>query len=344
MSSKNNNIPKEFDFSWLFKDVKNEKPELKKGQFWTIFRPEIENEEVNETEKGQIVLIMEIEDNNVFIVPVHATESTRTMLDPLISEECHNLHPYPIVAVVTMVQNIGEKPFKSARFVGDMTKEGLKIIKESYNKYLDAIDALAYVQIKDAHNEELTDEEEKEATKAGIYKLCPVNGDIDSLIEFNNEISDILQPWHVLAMAESFAFEEEKQASEVAEPEPEYGFFQKVASKIKIFFNDSALGEISPMAAGEAEKADHTIPFKKEYMGMKLEFLIIIRPDKNDKKFTTISIDGKASSFVRDRNAKITLMFSDGSKESLVFDNENNKLLRIKNRDTEIISINIELN
>ena len=74
MSSKNNNIPKEFDFSWLFKDVKNEKPELKKGQFWTIFRPEIENEEVNETEKGQIVLIMEIEDNNVFIVPVHATE------------------------------------------------------------------------------------------------------------------------------------------------------------------------------------------------------------------------------------------------------------------------------
>ena len=76
---------------------------------------------------------------------------------------------------------------------------------------------------------------------------------------------------------------------------------------------------------------------------MKLEFQIIIRPDKNDKKFTNISIDGKASTFVRDRNAKITLIFADSSKGKFIFDNEYNRLWRLANKSSEIVSINIEL-
>ncbi|MGI6394273.1 MAG: hypothetical protein ACOX2F_06030 [bacterium] len=339
----NNNIPKEPDFSWLFKDVTNEKPELKAGQLWTIFHHEIENEEKDETETGQIVLIMEIDGSNIFIVPVHATESTRTILDPLIPNEFHNLHPYPIVAVVTMAQNIGTEPFKTARFVGEIAKEGVEIIEESYSKFLNAIDELATVQYKDAHEIELTDDEEEAATKAGIYKLCPVNGDIDSLIEFNDEISEILEPWHILAMAELFAKEKVKHIDEVAEPKVAHSFFQKVTSKIKIIFNDSVLGDISLMAAGEAEKADHTIPIKKEYKGMKLEFQIVIRPDKNDKNFTCISIDGKASTFLRDKNVKVTLVFENNLEESFVFDNESRKVWKFRNQNAKISSISVLL-
>jgi hypothetical protein len=100
-----------------------------------------------------------------------------------------------------MAQNIGKEPFETARHLGEIKPEGMEIVKTQYEKYLNAIEELAVVQYKDAHGIELTDEEEAAATKAGIYKLCPVNGDIDSLIEFNNEISEILEPWHILAMA-----------------------------------------------------------------------------------------------------------------------------------------------
>ena len=194
----NNNIPKEPDFSWLFKDKK--RPSLiEEGQLWTIFGP-VRKEDLSDA--GQIVVVMKVNQKSVFVIPVHATESTRTILDPIIFEEMHTAFPSPLIAVVHMAQNIGKEPFETARFVGEVTEEGLDLVKESYNKYLDAIEELAMVQYKDAHDIELTDEEEAAATKAGIYKLCPVNGDIDSLIEFNNEISDILEPWHILAMAE----------------------------------------------------------------------------------------------------------------------------------------------
>lgn len=340
MNNKNNNILQEPDFSWLFKN-KARPSNIKEGQLWTIFGPVREK---NLSDPGQIVLIMETNENFVFVIPVHATESTRTILDPVIFEEMHTAFPSPLVAVVHMAITIGKEPFETAKYIGEIKPEGMDIVKKHYEKYLTAIDALAFVQIKEAHNEELTDEEEAEATKAGIYKLCPVNGDIDSLIEFNNEISDILQPWHVLAMAEMFAEEEEEEkVPVVAEPEPAYGLFQKVASIIKIVFNDLALPDFLPAAAGEAEKADHTIPFKKEYMGMKLEFQIIIRPDKTDKKFTNILIDGKASTFLRDKNVKITLSFGNKSEESFVFDNESNKVWKFKNKDIEIASISVEL-
>lgn len=305
MNNNNNKIPKEPDFSWLFKDIKKEHPELKAGQFWTIFRPEINNEEIDETETGQIVLIMEIEDNNIFIVPVHATERTRTILDPLISEECHNLHSYPIVAVVTMAQNIGKEPFKTARFVGEITKEGLEIVKESYNKYLNAIGELAIVQYKDAHDIELTDEEEAVATKAGIYKLCPVNGDIDSLIEFNNEISDILQPWHVLAMAEMFTEEEEKQASEVAEKSSLYREIkQKVSLALQIIFGENSFNPVLS-GAGNADDLPGEIAINKD---IRLVFEYI-----NDNKIV-VKID---SILAMEKIPVITFIYEDGKEIEL---------------------------
>lgn len=335
----NNNIPKEPDFSWLFKN-KARPSNIKEGQLWTIFGPVREE---NLSDSGQVVVITDIKEKFVFVIPVHATESTRTILDPIILEKMHTAFPSPLVAVVHMAINIGKEPFETAKYIGEIKPEGMEIIKNQYEKYLKAVDALAYVQIKDAHDEELTDEEEKEATKAGIYKLCPVNGNIDSLIKFNNEISEILQPWHVLAMAESFAFEEEKAAAAIAEPKPKYNPFQKMVSIIERLFNGLALPDYPLIAAGEAEKAEHTIPFKKEYMGMNLDFKIIIRPNRTDKNFTDISIGGKASTFLRDKNVKITLFFGNKSEESFVFDNESNKVWKLRNKDIEIASISVEL-
>jgi len=323
MNSNNNNIPKEPDFSFLFEDISNEKPEVVAGQFWTIFRPEIETEEIDETEKGQIVLVLEVNENNIFIVPVHATESTRTILDPLISEEYHNLHPCPVVAVVTMAQNIGKEPFETARHLGEMTKEGLDLVKENYNKYLNAIEELAMVQYKDAHGIELTDEEEAAATKAGVYKLCPVNGDIDSLIEFNNEISEILEPWHILAIAEMFAEEEEKVAA-IAESKPIYNFFQKVASKIKITINDVIQPDFFPAAAaGEASKADHEIPVKINVAGKEEDVNIILEWDDR-KEVTKIWLEGDCVSKLCHENIEIEVHFENGEIVKHQFDNDDN--------------------
>ncbi len=340
-----NNYTSEPSFKKFFK--RPEKPStIKSGQIWTVFPDNKSIFSDNPENTGTVVLIYEASDESAFIVPIHPYKYLRPKTDIIIKKDVHfsGLSSNELVASIHLALSISTIAFDYGVYLGEFTKKGMIETKDALKNFENILFHLALAQRKDSRNEMMTDEESRNTVLAGIYDLVPVDGDLDTLIEFDNKIKDILQPWHVLAMAEMFAEEEVKQVSEVAEPEPIYNFSQKVASIIELIFNGSALGEISPMAAGEAEKADHTIPFKKEYMGMKLEFLIIIRPDKNDKKFTTISIDGKASSFVRDRNAKITLMFSDGSKESLVFDNENNKLLRIKNRDTEIISINIELN
>ncbi|HQI04139.1 MAG TPA: hypothetical protein PL195_02635 [bacterium] len=340
-----NNYTSEPSFKKFFK--RPEKPStIKSGQIWTVFPDNKSIFSDNPENTGTVVLIYEASDESAFIVPIHPYKYLRPKTDIIIKKDVHfsGLSSNELVASIHLALSISTIAFDYGVYLGEFTKKGMIETKDALKNFENILFHLALAQRKDSRNELMTDEESRNTVLAGIYDLVPVDGNLDDLIEFDNQIKDILQPWHVLAMAEMFAEEEVKQVSEVAEPEPIYNFSQKVASIIELIFNGSALGEISPMAAGEAEKADHTIPFKKEYMGMKLEFLIIIRPDKNDKKFTTISIDGKASSFVRDRNAKITLMFSDGSKESLVFDNENNKLLRIKNRDTEIISINIELN
>jgi len=275
LNNKNNNILQEPDFSWLFKN-KARPSNIKEGQLWTIFGPVREK---NLSDPGQIVLIMETNENFVFVIPVHATESTRTILDPVIFEEMHTAFPSPLVAVVHMAITIGKEPFETAKYIGEIKPEGMEIIKNQYEKYLKAIDALAYVQIKDAHNEELTDEEEATATKAGIYKLCPVNGDIDSLIEFNNEISDILQPWHVLAMAEMFAEEEVKQIDEVAEKRSKYG--KSIPEKII-----EIITELIPepvLDFGFRGSETRKMSFKITVSGVKksIDLIIMIEKDEN---------------------------------------------------------------
>jgi len=346
MTEKNNYIS-EPSFKKFFK--RPEKPStIKSGQIWTVFPDNKSIFSDNPENTGTVVLIYEASDESAFIVPIHPYKYLRPKTDIIIKKDVHfsGLSSNELVASIHLALSISTIAFDYGVYLGEFTKKGMIETKDALKNFENILFHLALAQRKDSRNELMTDEESRNTVLAGIYDLVPVDGNLDDLIAFNNQIKDILQPWHVLAMAEMFAEEEEEEidAAAIAEPEPGYGLFQKTASIIERLFNGLALPDYPLTAAGEAEKAEHTIPFKKDYMGMKLEFQIIIRPDKNDKKFTAISIDGKASSFVRDRNAKITLMFSDGSKESLVFDNENNKLLRIKNRDTEIISINIELN
>ncbi|MBP7433076.1 hypothetical protein KA996_05980 [bacterium] len=334
MNNKNNNILQEPDFSWLFKN-KARPSNIKEGQLWTIFGPVREK---NLSDPGQIVLIMETNENFVFVIPVHATESTRTILDPVIFEEMHTAFPSPLVAVVHMAITIGKEPFETAKYIGEIKPEGMEIIKNQYEKYLKAIDALAYVQIKDAHNEELTDEEEATATKAGIYKLCPVNGDIDSLIEFNNEISDILQPWHVLAMAEMFAEEEEKTV-------PENSFFQKVAAKIVVFvlylkgdIVKEKQPEYFPAAAGEASKADHKIPVKINVDGHEEEIDIILQwDDRND--VTKIKLEGDCVSRLCHEKIEIEVHFENKDVLKHQFNNEENFIFRMPLIQSTIVKI-----
>jgi len=334
LNSNNNNIPQEPDFSWLFKSKKHPS-ELKKGQLWTIFGPVREE---NLSDSGQVVVITDIKENFVIVIPIHATESTRTILDPVIFEEMHTAFSSPLVAVVHMAINIGKEPFETAKYIGEIKPEGMEIIKNQYEKYLKAVDALALVQIKDAHNEELTDEEEAAATKAGIYQLCPVNGDIDSLIEFNNEISEILEPWHILAMAEMLAEEEVKQASEVAEPEPIYNLFQRVASKIKTFFNDLALSDFSPAGAGEASKADHKIPVKINVDGQDENIKVVLKWD-DKKEITKILLEGNCISKLCHENIEIEVHFENGEIAKHKFDNDENFVFRMPLKQSPIAKI-----
>jgi len=341
-----NNYTSEPSFKKFFK--RPEKPStIKSGQIWTVFPDNKSIFSDNPENTGTVVLIYEASDESAFIVPIHPYKYLRPKTDIIIKKDVHfsGLSSNELVASIHLALSISITAFEYGVYLGEFTKKGMIETKDALKNFENILFHLALAQRKDSRNELMTDEESRNTVLAGIYDLVPVDGNLDDLIAFNNQIKDILQPWHVLAMAEMFAeAEEEEKVPVVAEPQPAYGLYQKVASIIKIDFNDLALPDFLPAAAGEAEKAEHTIPFKKEYMGRKLEFQIIIKPDKKDKRFTAISIDGKASSFVRDRNAKITLMFADGSKEIFVFDNENNKLMKIKNKDTKIISINIELN
>lgn len=78
-----------------------ERPDtVRRGQLWTVFSPVGSGDE---SEKGTLVLVTKLHENGDFeVAPVHATESTRTILDPILEPGLHTAHPALIVPVVTL--------------------------------------------------------------------------------------------------------------------------------------------------------------------------------------------------------------------------------------------------
>lgn len=191
---------KQPNFALLFGKDPERPDKVSRGQLWTVFSPVGGGDE---TEMGAIVLVAEVYENGSFkAIPVHATESTRTLLEPVLEPELHTAHTAPIVPVVTRSMMLPAEALTDARYIGEVSAEGLEVVDNATQAYYTAVEALASVQYADAHGKLLSDEEEQAATKAGIYKFCPVNGNIDVLMEFNAELVKPLEAWNMLAIAE----------------------------------------------------------------------------------------------------------------------------------------------
>jgi hypothetical protein len=171
---------------------------IEKGQIWAV--SDIKNEQ-----KQTLVLTTGKWENNWNIVPVHENLFLRTELDPLIDLYSEKLgESFEIVAVVHYSMTISETAFKNNSYFGSVSDNCFNIVKEKISEYWTAIMKLSEIQLNEStiHDFEEDDDDISPIT-SGIFELCPVAGcDLDELIEYNNEISEILQPWHILAMAE----------------------------------------------------------------------------------------------------------------------------------------------
>jgi hypothetical protein len=341
MTDKNNHIS-EPSFTSFFK--RPEKPsKIKSGQLWTVFANDKSVFSENSEDAGTVVFIHEVGEDSAFVVPVHPFKYRRPKTDIVLKKDIHfnGLSSNELVASIHLALSISTKAFDCGIYLGEFMEQGIIETKAALKNFENILFHLAMAQKKDSRDELMTDEESRNTVLAGIYDLIPVDGNLDDLIEFNNQIKDILEPWHILAMAEMFAEEEEKVAA-IAESKPIYNFFQKVASKIKITINDVIQPDFFPAAAGEAEKADCTIPFEIVSDDGKHAVDIVFEWN-NSEKVTEISLEGEYAEKLYKNNAELSIVFENGDQVSHRFDFEENFLFRLPLKNIPICGITISL-
>jgi len=334
-----NNYTSEPSFKKFFK--RPEKPStIKSGQIWTVFPNNKSIFSDNPENTGTVVLIYEASDESAFIVPIHPYKYLRPKTDIIIKKDVHfsGLSSNELVASIHLALSISITAFEYGVYLGEFTKKGMIETKDALKNFENILFHLALAQRKDSRNELMTDEESRNTVLAGIYDLVPVDGNLDDLIAFNNQIKDILQPWHVLAMAEMFAEEEEKTV-------PENSFFQKVAAKIVVFvlylkgdIVKEKQPEYFPAAAGEASKADHKIPVKINVDGHEEEIDIILQwDDRND--VTKIKLEGDCVSRLCHEKIEIEVHFENKDVLKHQFNNEENFIFRMPLIQSTIVKI-----
>jgi len=192
---------------------------INSGEIWTV--ADHKNHDMS-----VFVLTINKNDSCWIVVPVHEHLFLRTEIDPLIEIYSEKLNEsFEAVAVVHNAMEIPEKAFSIAKACfGKISDDSMIKVKERISEYFTATSKLSEIQLKEARSSDFEEaDNDISPITSGIFELCPVEGcDLDELVAFNEEALKILQPWHVLAMAESFASEEEKQASEVAEKKGSY--------------------------------------------------------------------------------------------------------------------------
>lgn len=305
---------------------------IQRGQVWTI-----KTEKTDQTFSSMLVLTVKKIDSSWLVVPVHENLGLKTHLDinlNLYSEKFEEF--FEVCTIIHMNTRIPEVAFSNEKaYLGSVTKEDSDNINKQISQYHLAISKLSEIQMKQSIDPDFVeDENDLSSITSGIYELCAVQTcSLEELIEFNDEYCQPLYYWQ-----EQFICMENQEEFEPVST----SLYQKVASVIKLFFNNEPLADYFPIAAGEASKADHKVSRKTEISGKKLEFEIVI--DWNDtEKATEIRIVGKSATFLRNKNLKITVFFSDGKKTVFDYDNEKNFVLKIPYRKSSIESIQLNI-
>jgi len=249
---------------------------IKKGQIWAV-------SDRKDEQKQALVLTIGNNNNNWSVVPVHENLFLRTEIDPLIEVYSEKLkESFEITAIVHHSMSIPETAFKENSYFGLISESCLNIVKEKISEYWTATLKLAQIQLNESviHDFEEGDNDISPIT-SGIFELCPVEGcDLDELIQYNDEIINILEPWHILAMAEMLAEEEVKQASEVAEKRSKYG--KSIPEKII-----EIITELIPepvLDFGFRGSETKKMSFKTTVVGVGKRIDLIIMIEKNENR------------------------------------------------------------
>ena len=305
---------------------------IQKGQIWTIT-----NEKIDNTCSSMLVLAVKKIDSSWLVVPVHENIGLKTHIDinlSLYADKFDEL--FEVCTIIHMNTRIPESAFSDeSAYLGTVSEKDLESVNKQIFQYRIAMAKLSEIQVKQSIDPDFNeDDNDLSSVTDGVYQLCAVQTcSLEELIDFNEEYCQPLYYWQERLVSM------ETQAE--LEPVPS-SLYQKVASIIKLFFNNEPLADYFPIAAGEASKADHKISRKVEISGKKLEFEIVI--DWNDtEKATEIRIIGKSATFLRNKNLKITVFFSDGKKTVFDYDNEKNFVLKIPYRKSSIESIQLNI-
>ncbi len=320
MSEQKNSLP-ELDLPELFQKKSPPKKHLP-GQLWTVFPPA----NAEESSPGQIVMILSSDADTALVVPIHAHEEVRAILDPILPEAMHDALPVSMVAAVHLTMIIDGKAFEEARYLGEVKEEGRDIVNHQYHEFLRAMHALSWVQRKDSQQEPLSEDEEKTAANEGIYRLCPVNGDVDALAALNKEIHALLDPWHLLAVNKRIL-------------QPAENTFLKVSRdlivRIKNVGRDWEPVPIILSGAGDKEDLPSSIPFVIDGIGN-----ISITFRKVGDKITMV-LEGEHTDEALLRKPVITLFYGDGHQETHLFSRDYISK-DIPLRESNIVRIDLE--
>ncbi|MDX9804947.1 MAG: hypothetical protein RBT87_03850 [bacterium] len=115
-----------------------------------------------------------------------------------------------------------------------------------------------------------------------------------------------------------------------------FNLYQTVKTKIRIFIGENLSTEYCPMAAGQANKADFSIPVKDS------DFEIVVEWDEYEE-VTKFWIKGEKASEICAKNNKLVVVFENGETVVHKFDNNKNIFLKIPKKNYPIAEIKFSL-
>ena len=182
----------------LLRTLKKQGITIKKtvpGQLWTFFSTE---EKSGGT--GVIGCIIRVyEDKAALVVLMHNNKKIRTRIEPVIGTEDI---PFPgrLVAVVERGIVVSPEAFIKASYLGDISENGLKVIKDSFLECQEIFSSSAYLRNLEGNNrfELITEELINLSFKQILFR--PVNGDIEALRNLHINLQAIIQPYHEQAI------------------------------------------------------------------------------------------------------------------------------------------------
>ncbi len=167
--------------------------DLAAGQVWAVFAPSGDQE--NKTERGTIVLVLDIEEECAFVVPAHHESNIRTFVDPVLSFENKEMDfEDRLVCVAHLPQRINFDAFCKAKYLGNVTVKGYKKVQSAVNAFFEILDELACIQYSEA-TDSIDPVSLEKAFESGILKIYPITVSLEKLNELDTKLMRNLSGW-----------------------------------------------------------------------------------------------------------------------------------------------------